>query len=133
MIRPAFQRYRDALANELLPAARSDDRCGLSWLDDGPAIYRALIHHHTTLESGTGQSIAPFVLGLGDAELVPLIRLRWPDGVMQTELNQAADVTLTLAEKNRVPFSVEDNVQGVAKGADTTFSKQFAIYRPVAE
>jgi uncharacterized protein (DUF885 family) len=50
VIRPAFQRYRDALANELLPAARSDDRCGLSWLDDGPAIYRALIHHHTTLD-----------------------------------------------------------------------------------
>ena len=30
------------------------------------------------------QSIAPFVLGLGDAALAPLIRLRWPDGVMQT-------------------------------------------------
>ncbi|WP_152051273.1 FG-GAP-like repeat-containing protein [Tautonia marina] len=58
-------------------------------------------YHHTTTESGTGQSIAPVVLGLGDADLVPLIRLRWPDGVMQTELNQAADVTITLAEKNR--------------------------------
>ena len=50
VIRPAFQRYRDVLAAELLPVARPDDRCGLSWLDDGPAIYQALIHHHTTLD-----------------------------------------------------------------------------------
>jgi uncharacterized protein (DUF885 family) len=50
VIRPAFQRYRDALADELLPAARPDDRCGLSWLDDGSAVYQALIHHHTTLD-----------------------------------------------------------------------------------
>ena len=50
VIRPAFQRYRDVLAAELLPAARPDERSGLSWLDDGPAIYRALIHHHTTLD-----------------------------------------------------------------------------------
>lgn len=58
-------------------------------------------YHHTSTESGTAQSITPVVLGLGSSELVPLIRLRWPDGVMQTELNQAADVMVTLAEKNR--------------------------------
>ncbi|RUL89024.1 FG-GAP-like repeat-containing protein [Tautonia sociabilis] len=58
-------------------------------------------YHHTTTEAGPAQSVAPVVLGLGDSELVPLIRLRWPDGVMQTELNQAANVAITLAEKNR--------------------------------
>jgi uncharacterized protein (DUF885 family) len=50
VIRPGFKRYRDVLADELLPVARPDERCGLSWLDDGPAVYRALIHHHTTLD-----------------------------------------------------------------------------------
>jgi uncharacterized protein (DUF885 family) len=50
VVRPAFERYRDALAGELLPVARPDEQCGLSWLDDGAAIYRALIHHHTTLD-----------------------------------------------------------------------------------
>jgi uncharacterized protein (DUF885 family) len=50
VIRPAFRRYRAALADELRPAARPDERCGLSWLDDGPVIYQALIHHHTTLD-----------------------------------------------------------------------------------
>ena len=58
-------------------------------------------YHHTTTSSGPGQSVTPFVLGLGDSDLVPLIRLRWPDGVMQTEMNQAADVLIPLAEKNR--------------------------------
>jgi uncharacterized protein (DUF885 family) len=50
VIRPGFKRYRDVLADELLPVARPDERCGLSWLDDGPAVYQALIHHHTTLD-----------------------------------------------------------------------------------
>ncbi|HEV7762477.1 MAG TPA: DUF885 domain-containing protein [Acidimicrobiales bacterium] len=49
VIRPAFQRYRGVLADELLPVARPDERCGLSWIDDGAAVYRALIHQHTTL------------------------------------------------------------------------------------
>jgi uncharacterized protein (DUF885 family) len=51
VIRPAFARYRDVLAAELLPNSRPDDRSGLSWLgDDGAAIYEALLHHHTTLD-----------------------------------------------------------------------------------
>ncbi|HEY8523511.1 MAG TPA: DUF885 domain-containing protein [Acidimicrobiales bacterium] len=51
VIRPAFQRYRDVLASELAPAARPDDRCGLTWLgDDGAALYRTLIRQHTTVD-----------------------------------------------------------------------------------
>src|SRR5262249_36183784 len=50
VIRPAYQRLRDALVERLLPTARPDDRCGLSWLADGPAIYATLVGHHTTLE-----------------------------------------------------------------------------------
>ncbi|CAN5574453.1 hypothetical protein BH20ACT2_BH20ACT2_10860 [soil metagenome] len=50
VIRPGFARYRDAFADELLPAARPDDRCGLSWLDDGDEIYAALVRHHTSLD-----------------------------------------------------------------------------------
>jgi uncharacterized protein (DUF885 family) len=51
VIRPAFQRYRDALADELLPQARPDDRCGLQWLgDDGATLYSSLVRRHTTLD-----------------------------------------------------------------------------------
>jgi uncharacterized protein (DUF885 family) len=48
-LRPAFARYRDALRDELLPAARPDDRPGLQWLDDGAELYQALIELHTGL------------------------------------------------------------------------------------
>ncbi len=58
-------------------------------------------YDHTTPETGLGQSVAPFVLGLGSRELVDLVHLRWPDGVMQCELSQAADQVVDLAENNR--------------------------------
>jgi uncharacterized protein (DUF885 family) len=48
-LRPAFARYRNALRDELLPAARPDDRPGLRWLDDGTELYQALIELHTGL------------------------------------------------------------------------------------
>jgi uncharacterized protein (DUF885 family) len=48
-VRPAFERYRDMLRDELLPVARPDDRPGLLHLDDGPEMYQALIELHTGL------------------------------------------------------------------------------------
>ncbi len=56
---------------------------------------------YTTLEAGLSQSVAPFVLGLGENAEAPTIRLRWPDGVMQCELNKGADQLLSVAENNR--------------------------------
>jgi uncharacterized protein (DUF885 family) len=50
-VRPAYRRMADVLENRLLPDARDDEHCGLSWLgDDGAAIYATLVSHHTTLE-----------------------------------------------------------------------------------
>ena len=50
-MRPAFVRYRAVLADELLPVARPDDQCGLSWIADGPEIYATLIRFHTGLDA----------------------------------------------------------------------------------
>ena len=58
-------------------------------------------YDHTTTTAGLAQSVTPIVLGLGDKAEAPLLRIRWPDGVMQCELNVAADKTLTLAEQSR--------------------------------
>jgi uncharacterized protein (DUF885 family) len=49
-LRPAFARYRDVLATELLPAARSDEQPGLSWIPGGAELYRTLIRLHTGLD-----------------------------------------------------------------------------------
>jgi tetratricopeptide (TPR) repeat protein len=58
-------------------------------------------YNHTTPESGLGQSITPFVLGLGNKEAVDLVHLNWPDGVLQCELNVTGNEVIKLAENNR--------------------------------
>lgn len=47
-IRPAMTTYRDVLRDEVLPHARPDDRCGLSWLDDGEDAYARSLRYFTT-------------------------------------------------------------------------------------
>ncbi len=49
-VRPAYRRLADRLSGGLLPLARDDDHCGLSWLADGPELYAALVAHHTTVD-----------------------------------------------------------------------------------
>jgi len=61
----------------------------------------AVSYHHTTPSAAPGQSVAPFVLGVGDVSLVPLIRLRWPDGVLQAEMNTRPDQFVQIAETSR--------------------------------
>jgi len=49
-IKPAFARYRAFLADELGPAARGDDRPGLSHLPGGGEAYARVVRSHTTLD-----------------------------------------------------------------------------------
>lgn len=55
-------------------------------------------HDGTTTSSGLAQSYAPVVLGLGTKESAAVLRVRWPDGVRQCEVDIAADRHLDLAE-----------------------------------
>jgi tetratricopeptide (TPR) repeat protein len=66
---------------------------------EGEGVYAP--YDHTTPESGLGQSIAPVVLGLGSRARADLLHLRWPDGVMQCELDQVADRKVSVSENNR--------------------------------
>jgi uncharacterized protein (DUF885 family) len=50
VIRPAFERYRAVLGDELQPVARPDDRPGLCHLPDGDEVYAALVRLHTTTD-----------------------------------------------------------------------------------
>ena len=49
-IRPAFARYRAFLVDELRPAARGDERPGLSHVRGGAEAYARLVRAHTTLD-----------------------------------------------------------------------------------
>ncbi|MBA0124948.1 DUF885 domain-containing protein [Haloechinothrix sp. YIM 98757] len=48
VVRPAFATYRDGLAREIAPHARTSDRPGLCWLPGGEDAYRTLAGVHTT-------------------------------------------------------------------------------------
>jgi uncharacterized protein (DUF885 family) len=48
-IRPAFERYRTVLRDEVLPRARADGQVGLLHVPQGPDCYHALIGVHTSL------------------------------------------------------------------------------------
>ncbi|MGW7533321.1 DUF885 domain-containing protein [Amycolatopsis sp. NPDC054798] len=50
LVRPAFARYRQVLAEQVAPLARPDERPGLCWLPDGEAAYRQLVRAHTTTD-----------------------------------------------------------------------------------
>lgn len=58
-------------------------------------------YDHTTPDSGPAQSVAPVVLGLGGLEKARLVRLKWPDGVLQCELDEDSDRLMPLIENNR--------------------------------
>jgi uncharacterized protein (DUF885 family) len=49
IVRPALSRYREMLATEILPAARHDDRPGISHLAGGAEAYDRLVRVHTSL------------------------------------------------------------------------------------
>jgi uncharacterized protein (DUF885 family) len=48
-IRPAYERYRDVIRDEVGPVARSDEEAGLRYLPDGDLVYARLIERYTTL------------------------------------------------------------------------------------
>ena len=60
---------------------------------------------HTTTSTGLAQSIGPVVLGLGSKINIPDIGMRWPDGILQGEMNVPADQVMFIEERNRKPSS----------------------------
>jgi uncharacterized protein (DUF885 family) len=50
VVRPALARYRAAVADEVLPAARPPEHSGLCWLPDGEEVYRRAIYRYTSLD-----------------------------------------------------------------------------------
>jgi uncharacterized protein (DUF885 family) len=49
-VRPAFERYRTLLRDEILPRSRDDEHVGLKFVPGGVACYERLIKVHTSLD-----------------------------------------------------------------------------------
>jgi tetratricopeptide (TPR) repeat protein len=59
---------------------------------------------NTTQFAGLGQSRLPLHFGIGKSDAAEVVRVRWPDGVTQAELNKGAGA-VTIAELDRKPSS----------------------------
>jgi uncharacterized protein (DUF885 family) len=92
-VRPAMEVYRDVLRDEVVPQARPDDRCGLSWLSDGEATYDAHLRFFTTTGK-TAQEIHD--LGLGQIEkLADEYRALGPEVVGSDDLDKIFEAMRT--------------------------------------
>jgi Flp pilus assembly protein TadD len=60
---------------------------------------------NTTLSAGLGQSRLPLLLGLADAPAADVVRLRWPDGTVQAELDILAEHLARIVQSNKKPGS----------------------------
>ncbi|MEA2709692.1 MAG: hypothetical protein QOF78_2293, partial [Phycisphaerales bacterium] len=93
--------------------------------------------------SSAGQSLQPVALGLSGAEKADFIRLTWPEGLLQTELNLAASKNHAIEETQRQTsscpvlfawdgekFSFVSDVLGVGGIGFATGRDEFSAPRP---
>jgi Flp pilus assembly protein TadD len=64
----------------------------------GPTV---ALMENTTLSASLGQPRLPVLLGLGPAARADVVRIRWPDGVPQAELDVAAGKLVRIEETSR--------------------------------
>ncbi len=104
-IRPAFDRYRHMVADEIAPRARPDDRPGLSHVPGGDEAYRLLTRAHTSLDVDPAQVHA---IGLEeiqriDDEFVALgARLLGTHGLAETLGALREDPALHFASRDEI-------------------------------
>ena len=55
-LRPALQRWRDFVMDEVVPQGRSQDEPGLSYLADGEELYARTIYRYTTLDKDPAEA-----------------------------------------------------------------------------
>ena len=113
-IRPAFERYRAVIVDEIAPNARPDDRPGLGHIPGGPEAYRLLTRAHTSLD------VVPedvHAVGLEeirriDAEFVELgARLLGTDGLAETLRTLREDPALHFATREEVEASARASLE----------------------
>ena len=85
-VRPAMAEFRDVLRDDVLPRARPDEQCGLSWLEGGAETYAATLRYYTTTDK-TAQEIHD--IGLAQVEkLADEYRALGPEVVGSDDLEQ---------------------------------------------
>ncbi len=92
-VRAGMEAYRDVLRDEVMPRARPDDNCGLSWLPEGDEAYAATLRRYTTTDKGAREI---HELGLAQVEkLAQEYRELGPEVVGTDDLGQIFEAMRT--------------------------------------
>ena len=111
-IRPAFERYRALIVDELAPAARPDDRPGLLHIPGGDVAYALVTRAHTSLD------VVP-----EDAHAIGLEEIRRIDseftelGARRLKTDGLAATLTALREDPDLHFTTREEVAAVAKSS----------------
>jgi uncharacterized protein (DUF885 family) len=111
-LRPALQRYRALLHDELLPKARPSERAGIHALPDGDACYAAVIERHTTLPL-TAQDVH-------DRGLAEIARIDAEIAALGSKALGTRDLSTTLAalrSDRALYFDTAESIESTAKDA----------------
>jgi len=111
-IRPAFERYRSCIVDEIAPRARPDDRPGLAHVPGGPAAYRLLMRAHTSI---TAEPEEQHRIGLEEIERIDAEFVELGERLLGT-----AGLAPTLAALRSDPalhFTTRDEVVAVAEAS----------------
>jgi uncharacterized protein (DUF885 family) len=112
LIRPAFQRYRDALMDEARPRGRGDEHVGLSHVPGGEATYRRMIEVHTSLPL-TAEAIHAIGVEQNAAIRAEMIRI----GERLFGTGDFVEIQRRLRTDPALFFTSRDEVEAKAKAA----------------
>jgi uncharacterized protein (DUF885 family) len=111
-IRPAFERYRALLADEIMRVARPDDRPGIVHLPGGEAAYRGMAQAHTSLDTAPEEVHA---IGLAEIERIDAEFVDLGGQLLGTD---GLDATLrALRTDPALHFATAEEIVGVAEAS----------------
>ena len=112
---PGLTEYRDVLVREILPASRSDDRPGLSYVPGGDAAYRTLIREFTSLPAAECDPRAIHEYGLAE---VARIRAEIADlGGVVFGTRDVSEIQKRMRTDPKMHFRTRDEVTAKANEA----------------
>lgn len=112
VVQPAFRRYREFLHATVLPAARTQDKAGLSFLPGGPECYRKQIRIQTSLD------LTPEALHQTGLEQVAKFRSDLAElGARALGTGEIAEIQKRLRGDRAMQFATAAEVEGKAREA----------------
>lgn len=127
IVRPAMERYRAVVRDEILPVARPDDRPGLVHVPGGPDAYDKLIELHTSLLIGAEEIHA---VGLEEVERIDADLARLGDRVLgSSDLavirdRLRSDPVMHFATRDEVFRSADDSLRRAREAVPAWFGIQ---------